>query len=95
MEIRQQPPRHTVAFSVAHPTGRTRVSGHRSSGALPDSELRRCPGQETLTDGTLARAAACDVEINPLQAPRVLPRRGAYEHLLRDPAIEGSFATIV
>jgi hypothetical protein len=47
-----------------------------------------CPGHEAPADSALARAAALDFRTHRLQAPRVLSRRDAHEHLLDDPAIE-------
>jgi hypothetical protein len=57
--------------------------------ALPGRELRRRPGDEAPADCALAGAAALDLGTDWLQAPRVLPRRDAHEHLLDDAPLEG------
>jgi hypothetical protein len=56
--------------------------------ALPGRELRRRPGDEAPADHALARAAALHLRTDRLQAPRVLPRRNAHEHLLDDAPVE-------
>ena len=56
--------------------------------ALPRRELRRRTGDEAPADSTLARAAARHLRPDRLQAPRVLPRSNADEHLLDDAPVE-------
>jgi len=56
--------------------------------ALPGRELRRRAGHEAPADRALTGPAALHVRTDRLQAPRVLPRRDADEHLLDHAPVE-------
>src|SRR5436190_2059595 len=79
---------HRCTSAASPKVARTDLREAFERDALPGRELRRRAGDEPTAHRALAGAAAFHVQTDWLQAPRVLPRRDAHEHLLDDAPIE-------